>query len=101
MPGQHTAHRRIVEKLGMTAHRRKHTRALVRSLFIEMPRRAFERASEVLGCDVLCEASRALQHFLLQKMQRFFVFTQERSGFLRQRRTDQVADGEEVAPSRV
>ena len=101
MPGQHAAHRRVVEKLGMTAHGRKHARALVRSLFIEVPRRAFERASEVFGRDVLCEPRRALQHLLLQQMQRLFVFADERGGFLRQRRADQIADGEKIAPPRV
>ena len=101
MPGQHAAHGRVVEKFGMTAHRRKHTRALVRSLFVEIPRRAFERAAEVFGRGVLRKPRRALQHLLLQQMQRLFVFADERGGFLRQRRADQIADSEEVAPSRV
>ncbi len=101
MPGQHAAHGRVVEKLGMTAHGRKHARALVRSLFVEVPRRAFERAAEVFGRGVLREPRRALQHLLLQQMQRLFVFADERGGFLRQRRADQIADSEKIATPRV
>src|SRR6185312_9120108 len=47
MSCKHPAHGGVIEELGMAANRGEHARALIRSLFVEVTRRAFERACEV------------------------------------------------------